>query len=398
MITPNAGYRPNPERAIYITGEINQGMVDLLTPQIISLLSKSRDPITVYIDSPGGNVRLMEALLGLLVSSDQDYGPACRLITVVTSRAASAAADILSSGDYALAFPHSTILYHGQRLSPQEQPLTFEFTSLLADFLRRRNDKYALELAQKVEDRFMFRFVSCKRSFDSVRQSAPKQMTDLDCFIEMILEKISPNASKVLRNARQRYERYQGLLDSAARKYNSERYKNKRAVEFEAYLLKSIIDFQSKATNQLDAAWTFESDGLSTLIDDFFLLFEYLRLSDSERFRRQCSRWHRFLLDTDELEAIDRLPEADRADRIIELVSPLLKPVWQFFLALCHALQQGENDLVAKDAFWLGLVDEVIGMPWLPTRRWIYEYVPDPRPDHEAGTAAVPVEQSSPLG
>ncbi|HUK89452.1 MAG TPA: hypothetical protein VLZ81_03560, partial [Blastocatellia bacterium] len=115
-------------------------------------------------------------------------------------------------------------------------------------------------------------------------------MTDLDCFIEMILEKISPNASKVLRNARQRYERYQGLLDSAARKYNSERYKNKRAVEFEAYLLKSIIDFQSKATNQLDAAWTFESDGLSTLIDDFFLLFEYLRLSDSERFRRQCSR------------------------------------------------------------------------------------------------------------
>jgi len=48
-----------------------------------------------------------------------------------------------------------------------------------------------------------------------------------------------------------------------------------------------------------------------------------------------------------------------------------------FFIALCHALQEGENELTAIDAYWLGLVDEVVG-EHLWTIRLMEEFEPDP--------------------
>jgi len=46
-----------------------------------------------------------------------------------------------------------------------------------------------------------------------------------------------------------------------------------------------------------------------------------------------------------------------------------------FFGALCHALQEEENPMTALDAFWLGLIDEVIGED-LPTERKMFERRP----------------------
>ncbi|WP_348260154.1 hypothetical protein, partial [Salmonella enterica] len=80
------------------------------------------------------------------------------ILTAVTTRASSAAADLLSSGDYAIAFPDTTVLFHGVRTFEQS-PLTVETTSLLANFLRINNSVYAMSLARKTEDRFAFRYV-----------------------------------------------------------------------------------------------------------------------------------------------------------------------------------------------------------------------------------------------
>jgi hypothetical protein len=77
--------------------------------------------------------------------------------------------------------------------------------------------------------------------------------------------------------------------------------------------------------------------------------------------------------------------------RILEKVQPILQPVWSFFVALCHALQEGENELTAIDAYWMGLVNKVIGEA-LPTSRWFAEYEPDAQTQqpaqepHNAGT------------
>jgi hypothetical protein len=374
VITPDINYRPAPDRAIYLQGIIDQQLVDRLTPQIILLQNQNRNPITVYIDSPGGRVDLMETLLTLLGASDQDFTEPCRLITVAISRAASAAADLLSSGDYALAYPETAVLYHGVRLS-EERPLTAETTSLLAQLLRARNDNYAMELARKIEFRFMFRFIALKSKFDTVRTDNGKHLSDLECFLALISEKLSESAQQVLQKAQQRHGRYDALLDSVLRKKGKASYKSK--AEFQAYMIKAVVDFEVHS-NRRNKNWGFDGSGLQRLTDDFLLLNEYIVTTRSERFKRLCSQWYDFLLDQPDLEEIERAPEDEKPQKITEKVRPLLQPVWSFFVALCHALQQGENDLTARDAFWLRLIDEVIGVQELPTRRFLIEYKPDP--------------------
>src|SRR5262249_34472778 len=154
--------------------------------------------ISIYIDSRGGNTASAEQLLSLLTASNQDSASPCRLITVVTSRAASAAADLLSSGDYAVSYAGSTILYHGVR-NTFDIPLTAEFASLLSENLKLSNDRYAMALVRKSEWRFMYRFVTLRNEFDQVRAKTPsRSLTDLECFLELLQEKTSQKAGKVL--------------------------------------------------------------------------------------------------------------------------------------------------------------------------------------------------------
>ncbi len=145
MSPPDPDFTPNPDRAIHVQGPINQELAYRLIPQILSYLSESRAPITAYIDSPGGLATYMQSLLQMLQTSNQSFDPPCRLITVATSLAASAAADMLASGDYALAYPDSIIVYHGFR-APSDRPLTVEETMSLAQRLRGQKETMQWDL------------------------------------------------------------------------------------------------------------------------------------------------------------------------------------------------------------------------------------------------------------
>jgi ATP-dependent protease ClpP protease subunit len=123
-------YRPDHNRSITISGVIDDALVARLLPQIIKLQSESREPITLYIDSRGGNPALAKLLLDALRARDQDASKLCRLITVALGEASSAACD-MTAGDYALAFPYSRILCHGTRYLIDEPTALI----LVADFL-----------------------------------------------------------------------------------------------------------------------------------------------------------------------------------------------------------------------------------------------------------------------
>lgn len=51
-----------------------------------------------------------------------------------------------------------------------------------------------------------------------------------------------------------------------------------------------------------------------------------------------------------------------------------IEPLWSFSLTLCRELTRGEHPISPEDAWWLGLIDEVLGSPSL-TRRPIREKV-----------------------
>jgi len=380
VITPNVGFRPNPGRAVYIQGTIDQSLLHRLTPRIVSLQNRSRDPITVYIDSLGGSTFFAEALRDLLAANNLDLAGPCRLITVATTTVASAAADLLIAGDYALAYPETRILYHGVR-NNLDIALTAELASALRERLKSTNDRYAVTLTHRASQRFIWRFVSVRSEFDQVRNKYENStMSDLDCFLDIVSENISAPARRVLTSARERTERYNALVDRALKATaRSKRLRNaKRTADIEAVVIKAIVDFE--LVSNKSEQWTFEQVGLSQLTDDFFLLQEYFANVQSPEFRRLCLLWANFLLTDDDQNELNTTSEETRDDKIFEKVLPSLRPVWSFFVALCHVLQEGENELTATDACWLGLIDEVVGLSEPTPLRYFVEFTPDVKP------------------
>jgi hypothetical protein len=84
-------------------------------------------------------------------------------------------------------------------------------------------------------------------------------------------------------------------------------------------------------------------------------------------------------LSPEDQQAIDKITDvAKRNEQLLQKVQPIIEPIWMFFVALCHALQEDDNEITANDAFWFGLVDEVWGNSSVITGRWFAEFSPDP--------------------
>jgi len=364
VLIPNPNYRANPKRAIFVQGMIDQGMVDRLTPQIVSLQAANRDPITIYIDSPGGSTSSQELLYRLLAAKTQDSEDGCHLITVVTGRAASAAADLLCSGAYAIAYPDSRIFFHGVRTF-SDDPLTVTEATRLIEQLRLTNDRYATTLADKSIWRLGWRYVWLRSKFDEYRKGHDPEASDLDCFLGLIRPRLSSSADIVVRRALRRNQRYLALFEKIARvAIRRRRFREpKTLADQEAEVLKALVDFELREHSK-EINWRFADRGLGQLNADFLLANEYINIYDSPHLKRLCDRFGSLFLnaeDWEELNAIQNEAERDAAKQ--DKLKPTLRPLWLFFVALCYELQTGENDLTSMDALWVGLIDEVIGAP-----------------------------------
>lgn len=357
-------FSPDPKRAIHVQGLIDQQLLYKLTPRILELQNQSSDPLTVYVDSPGGVTTHMDSLVQLLRHQQLTDEPRW-FITVVTSQAASAAADLLATGNYSWAYRNSAILYHGVRV-PGERILTVEETLQLAQRLKAGNESYATSLAREAEFRALFRFIMVRDQFEDVRKEhGNAAMSDLECLTAVIGEKLSSSATDVLQKARERHGRYNNLLRYIATHSKLPGQYSSMA-KAEAAQIRAIINFEM-SLHKGDSEWGFLNEGMSRVADDFFLFHEYIRMFRGPRFRKLCDMFADFLLTDADRDEIDKLPADQQPETIAEKVRPILSPIWSFFVALCYVLQQGENQLNGTDAFWLGLIDDVIGVRGLPS-------------------------------
>lgn len=373
----NPDYRPNPERAVFVQGEIDQALVDRLTPTILSLQAKSRDPLTVYIDSVGGSIRAAELLSRLLKASNQDFQPPCRVITVVTGRAGSAAADLLASGDYVIAYPHAVVHFHGVRTSYYE-PLTVEGAREYAEALKGTNERYALALVEKTKFRFFFRYIALRSSFTEYRAEVGQDVTEVECLIGLMKRRLSRKGNSLLKAVQRRHQRYASVAEAI---FNSTAFRRRKpgaaAADIEADMLKVLIRFELKE-NKRNPDWTFARGGLSQLTNDFLLIQEYIEHLGGQEVEGLCDQWGVFVLSAEQAKEVAALPdEEQRTARRRELLTPTVAPIWLLLAALCRSLQEGENELTARDAYWLGLVDEVAGEPELSSLRNLLESITD---------------------
>jgi ATP-dependent protease ClpP protease subunit len=380
---PRAEFSANPNRAISINGSIGQDLVYKLTPDIIRLRNDGTDPITVYIDSPGGIVTHATNILNLLRAPSQYSTEPAHIITVATTFAASAAAILLASGDYAVAYPNSSIHFHGVR-TYREDPITVEKASDVAKNLKASNSQSALLLAKNCAKRFFFRFVSMAGEIADYKKLYPKVTEDKDCFIELISARLSGLGSQVLSKAMTRHQRYQSLsahvfaddtVTTLINKIGEDPSQTSNLyAQLEAEILRAIIKFEIDS-NSANKGWNFSSQGLAQLNDDFFLLNVYIGHHKNDWIEEFCEQFKDFLLTDEQRGEINNLPESSRKAARVNILRPILLPVWLCLGAICQVLQEEENPLTPLDAFWLGLIDEVIGID-LPTQRKLIEQAP----------------------
>ena len=100
-------------RRIFLQGEIDSNMADAFLSEMIFLENESSEPVTIYIDSTGGEITAGLMIYDIICSSSLEINIIC------TGMAASMAAIIFASGKKGHRFilRHSKVMIHEPQLS-----------------------------------------------------------------------------------------------------------------------------------------------------------------------------------------------------------------------------------------------------------------------------------------
>jgi ATP-dependent protease ClpP protease subunit len=371
MPTPDPNYRINDARSVFITGPINQELIDRLTPRIRTLRAENSQPISVYIDSIGGSTRLSAVLVGLLRCSGQD-ARSPRIITVVTSSAHSAAADLLASGDYAIAYPEAVIHYHGTRRYFDEG-ITVEAAQSLADDLEQANALFAIRLAERSIERFMFLFLCERSGFPKVRERlGMPNLPDVDTFGAVLRDKLSPSLRRLPARALEDFREARALTSFIFKRL---KFQNRDWGRVEVDMFRDILNYELRRNKGRN--WTLTGGGLAKAVSDFLMVNDFTFGRQRQYMRKFVERrWRLFVSEIEqrELEANFSAMENGQ-EALLKHLEQRMEPLWHFVYSLCKRLQESENTLTAFDAYWLGIVDEVLGVQ-LPCIRELVEAGP----------------------
>jgi ATP-dependent protease ClpP protease subunit len=373
--------RENPDRAIWINAPIDQALVNSLTPQILKLRKQSDEPITVYIDSDGGYTTLSETLYNLLEAPDAD-GRRCPIVTVVTGIAASAAADFLACGHYVIAYPHATVYFHGTRREAKR--LTMESAETTAKLLRSANEMAAMDLAGSIVGRSIFIYTTLEGVFEEIRKENPG-LTDVECFSRALHLRLSSRADALPINALSRYNEVQELSDVVFGKIKVAA--GDHPTKTERSILKAIIDYEYRNI-KTDPDWSFTDDNIDRIVQDFRIIKDFHVGAHTAILEPLAKKFGKFFLSDEDKKTFKTTTFTDNDERekwLQQRAEPKLQPLWYFIVSVCRLLQQKENPLTGLDAYWLGIVNEVVGNN-LPSLRQVVEWEKAPsKPTPESG-------------
>ena len=138
------------DRIVFISGEINDALANTVIAQLLYLDSKSKQPINLYINSPGG-----VSLAGLAILDTMKFIKS-PVSTICIGLCASAAALLLAGGEKGKRFclPNSKVMIHQPWGAVQGQITEIE---IYYNEGKKDRQKYATLLSQ-----------FCKKSFSEV--------------------------------------------------------------------------------------------------------------------------------------------------------------------------------------------------------------------------------------
>lgn len=372
----NPDFRENPDRAIHVAGAITPELVRRLTPEIRRLRHAGpTDPITVYIDSEGGSVQSCEHLEGMLFNPDQD-GNRCRIITVATALAASAAARLLTRGDCTLAYANATIHCHGTRFHGISE-LTRERADWASLSLSAFNDEMASAFMHRTLENLPWLYQFHKEEINSrTLDPAIKAPSHMQGLASLIHQKLSMPNRRLMDGVFAELNLFTALevfLGKPTRGKLLDKARTRGRGAFEFRLLKLIVDFLESECSKGEIQAGLNTNTVAQLSDIYSMRKDYY-----ERFFSDCDNPEPQLLmlcETEQIVKCQSLPEKEQKPFLVAEVGDRLFSAWQLATTLSANLVRGENPLSARDAYWLGLVEEVVGDSSLPCRRTLMERV-----------------------
>jgi len=418
----------NWNRAIHIDKIIDDALIKELTPIILQMKQENAEPITVGIDSFGGNIAAVESLLGLLRSPDQD-GNVISIYTASTNRAYSAAASLLAFGDYAVAFPHSRILYHDVRYSGIED-VTPSKALQTARELERGNVAFSLKLADHIRRRLIWVYIQLWSSFaDARKQYASFAKKFDDSFSEVLtreanekidlvgfslalfrkltspanneiairalylldswmqIEKIERRLSAKAQNGNMSVDVFKGIneLVTEIRRMEDGSEKTTTMPEPEPSVgmdentrkdIKLLIEVLARRY-VTDKNLSLSNNGLDKIAEDFSFIKD---INDDQHLSTITNLMieHDYIFfDRSISKELQEATDKDARDKILAPVYPEARMLWYYMVLICRCLCQGDHLITPRDAQLLGLVDEVLGGGPIKSRREWRKESPD---------------------
>lgn len=396
----------NWSRCVYVDGPIDEALLTKLTPQIMALRQESKDAITVAINSGGGSLSVLAALRGLLTGCDQD-GNTREIVTVVTHRAYSAAAVLLSFGDYAVALPHADLLFHDVRYGGLDD-VTPSRALVAAKQLQTTNESASLKLAERMFGRWMWNYLDLNQKFSTDQKRFPQTTIefksaiaacslpvsevfrfDLAGFATSIFARLNRNNECLIENAMEHLKRWGTMmaLSQAIPKYSPAPGKVAGTLDGALLLYQqlapdtSTIPFgQQSSEEDLNLLLTLVLGRLALkpkalaksnfehALSDFALLKSIEDPKHVKTATKLMLRHKHVFFNSETADAWGNLDdEAKKA--VMSAATPNVKAAWLLCVLVARELFNGEHSLMPEEAMCLGLVDEVPGSDMIQSLR-----------------------------
>jgi len=367
------------DRALEVFGEIGPEMIGRLSQRILALRGLSSEPIVLLIDSPGGDPYYADAIWNLLTGPGQK-GPVPIVAGVCVAQAASAAADLLCRCHHAVAYTHSRLLIHGVR--SRVEWVTQEVAAEAETLLRGFNEDWAQRLAPHVFRRLLDNYGRLTKEVARLRHRPavvlPGSSIDVLAFGVALCERVERATAELLTKVMERSEYWEGLatqtetIKSTAMPAILRRAIGRRARPAREGLLRQVGALQALIASRIaaDRRWQLTPDTMDALADDLGDLLERVDYTFRDEILDVLLEHAEVFFHPRDLAAIAALagkesaapPAARRAfEAAVERAYTRILPMWSFVILLCRELQKGENQFTPRDAFWLGLIDEVQG-------------------------------------
>jgi hypothetical protein len=373
-------------REVRIFGDIDPALSRKVKQQIARLRRKSNDPITVLISSDGGYVADAQTIMDALRKPNTD-GRSPYIYTVALKRASSAAAEILTRGDYVACVKGASLLFHGSRVA--ELDLTAEKARQLEGCLSAANEDIALGVADRMFGRLLYLHSRFADQAKRIRSKDARLLRsyndllgdgtiDLPAFAALLITKVNHRYQSHLFESLEESRKIWNVTKTYHRLQRDERSK-RQFFEFVGFprrgtlqIFKDLQLVTAIIANNLkqSKSWTLQAGDLLSIgqevkrlkpiVDGFFeepVLNQLVRYK--EQFFPRTSL--RFVATTTQAK-FNRSSKAQKQfDRFTERAYRRAHPLWIFTCALCRRLHQSDNRLSPKNAWWLGLIDEAVG-------------------------------------